>query len=196
MLGAINKSIENTTLSFAAYYAKEGNGLPGDFTSAWAAAETKVSSVNLGLQLAYSKIKGADKTFGVAGYVGGNFNGLDAKLTLAYINDGAAPLTVTPGASAFWGATWKVMGGNAVAGNKQKIARLDLGYKLANGGKIYGGIAADKPDTGKTAVAARIGYDFKILDMNAKVEYRYVKNHKFIDGNDNQRIRVQGVYKF
>jgi hypothetical protein len=191
MLGAINKSIANTTLSFAGYYAKKGNALPADLTTVFGAAETKAGDVKLGLQLAYSKLKGSDKTFGVAAYAATNFNGLDAKLTLAYINDGVAPLTVTPGVSAFWGATWRVMGGNA-NGAKQKIARLDLGYKVG-AGKVYGGVAADKADGKSTAVAARIGYDFKIADVNAKVEYRYNKNFAKVK---NHRVRVQGVYKF
>jgi hypothetical protein len=83
------------------------------------------------------------------------------------------------------------MGGNA-NGAKQKIARLDLGYKVG-AGKVYGGVAADKADGKSTAVAARIGYDFKIADVNAKVEYRYNKDFAKVK---NHRVRVQGVYKF
>ena len=194
MLGAINKSIENTTLSFAAYYTKD-HLLPGNFVSVWAAAQTKVSSVDLGLQVAYAKHKALTKTIGVAGYIGTKYNDFDAKLTLAYINDGTTPINLGT-TSGFWGGTFGgVFGGNVnAAAGKQKIARLDLGYKLPNNyGKIYGGVAADKPDNGKTAVAARVGYDFKVMDVNAKVEYRY---HKDFGGVKHHRVRVQGVYKF
>jgi len=203
MLGAINKSITNTTLSTALYYAKAGDNLPKDFVSAWASAETKLSSTKLGLQLAYSKLKGLDKTFGVAAYGATAYNGFNAKLTLAYINDGAAPLTLNSyGApkgtyapsSGFWGGTYRLFGGNANPKlGKQKIARLDLSYKVKGYGTVYGGVAVDKPDNAKTAVAARAGYKFKIADVNAKVEYRYNKD---FGGVKHQRVRVEGIYKF
>ena len=204
MLGAINKSIANTTLSFAGYYVKDlANDLAttnvtagtSDYVSVWAAAETKVSDVNLGLQLVYAKAKGQDKTLGVAGYAGTNFNGLDVKLTLAYLNDGNSNIAFSNpnSGSGFWGASYYVFGGNVKAGNKQKIAKLDLGYKIDGYGKVYAGVAADKPDTGKTAIAARVGYDFKVMDVNAKIEYRFAKD---FGGKKAHRIRVQGVYKF
>ena len=211
-LGAIYKGIANTTLSGIVYYIPK-NGGNGKAFSAWAAAKTKVESVNLGLQLAYAKAKagsvalasgatGTKASFGVAGYIGTNFNGLDAKLTLAYLNDGDATLNlsnkasnVNPG-SGFWGATYKVQGGDVIPGTKQKIARLDLAYKLPDDyGKIYGGVGVDKLSGGnsKTLLAARVGYDFTIKGVAAKVEYRYNKDR---NGNKHHRIRVQGVYKF
>jgi len=203
MVGAINKSLANTTLSTAIYYAKAGNNLPKDFVSAWGTVETKIDSVKLGLQVAYSKLKGLDKTLAAAGYVATNINGLNTKLTLAYINDGAAPLTLNSfGApkgtyapsSAFWGGTYRLFGGNANAKlGKQKIARLDLSYKIKGYGSVYGGVAVDKPDNAKTAVAARAGYKFKVADINAKIEYRYNKDFA---GVKHHRVRVEGIYKF
>jgi hypothetical protein len=190
MLAMQNKSLENTTITASVYYAPK----PLKATSAWLAVEGKAGSVNLGLQVAYSKFKGLGlkKTLGVAAYAGGNFNGLDAKLTLAYIDDGQSPLKIFKGGSGFWGASYYVFGGNTI-GAKQKIAKLDLAYKIEGYGKVYGGVAADKADGKSTAVAARIGYDFKVADVNAKVEYRY---HKDFDKVKHHRIRVQGVYKF
>ncbi len=190
MLALQNKSLANTTITASLYYAPS----PLKATSAWLAVEGKAGSVDLGLQVAYSKLKGANlkKTLGVAAYAGTSFNGLDAKLTLAYIDDGKSPLKPFEGGSGFWGATWYVFGGETM-GAKQKIARLDLGYKIDGYGKVYGGVAADKVTGGKTMVAARIGYDFKIKDINAKVEYRYNKDN---DSVKHHRIRVQGVYKF
>jgi len=203
MLSAINKSLTNTTLSTSVYYAKAGDNLAADLSSAWFSAESKLDNVKLGLQVAYSKLKGSDSTIGVAGYVSTKFNALDAKLTLAYINDGAAPLslnrygapkgTYAP-SSAFWGGTYRVFGGSANAAlGKQKIARLDLGYKIKGYGKVYGGVAVDKVDNADTAVAARVGYNFKVMDLNTKVEYRYNKDFK---GAKNHRIRVESIYKF
>ncbi len=225
-LGAIYKGIENTTLSTMLYYIPS-EGAAGKAYSAWAAIESKIQSVNVGLQLAYTKADHGsiahlkydndnnpntplvdtpdeDATYGIAGYIGTNFNGLDVKLTLAYINDGDGSLTLSQSTmagqlqeatSGFWGASFRAFGGNAnYTAGKQKIARLDLGYKLPdNYGKIYGGVAMDDPDNGKTAVAARVGYDFTVYGVNAKIEYRYVKN--FASKKDH-RIRVQGVYKF
>ncbi len=201
MIAAIYKASADTTLQGNLYYAPKSNPFPG-LVSAWATAKTKVNNVDLGLQVAYSKLKGAKASFGVAGYAGTKFDAVDVKLTLAYLNDGASPLSLAgsiasgmtgEATSAFWGASYRAMGGVAIAGNKQKIARLDLGYTLANKSRIYGGVAVDKPDTGKTAIAARVGYDFTVAGMAAKVEYRY---HKDFAGAKDHRIRVQAVYKF
>ncbi len=207
-LSAIYKGISNTTLSSALYYMPK-NGTKGKAYSAWAAVESKANSVNFGLQMAYAKADagslallgrpGTKASLGIAAYAGTKLDAFNLKLTLAYLNDGDATLSLSktgskpnPG-SAFWGATYKVMGENTISGNKQKIARLDMGYTLANKNKIYAGIAVDKPDTGKTAYAARVGYKFKIAGVAAKAEYRY---HKGFDGKNDQRFRVQGIYKF
>jgi hypothetical protein len=203
MLGAINKSISNTTLSTSLYYAKD-IAPDKDFKSAWAAAESQLDVAKVGLQVAYSKLDGADKTIGVAGYVGANYNGFDTKLTLAYINDGESPLNLG-GTSGFWGETYYLFGGDAdTTLGKQKIARLDLSYNIEGAGKVYGGVAADKPDNGSTAIGARIGYkyDIKLSDkggdenknkISAKVEYRYNKD---FDSEKHHRVRLEGVYKF
>jgi len=202
MLGALTK-VSNVDLSFAGYYIPD-LAPSVNAKSVWAAAETKLDSVDLGLQVAYAKIDGLKSTLGIAAYVGTTYNALDAKLTLAYINDGASPLNGVgaltgglQGTSGFWGNSFAgAFGGETVSGNKQKIARIDLGYKIDGYGKVYGGIGVDKPDTGKTTVGGRIGYDFKVMDVNAKIEYRYIKNKGFVKDNDEHRIRVQGVYKF
>jgi len=202
MVGAINKSLANTTLSFAAYYVQDlANSLGtvnntvgvADYVSVWAAAQTKVNNVDLGLQVAYAKSKaaGATKTLAAAAYAGTSFDAVDVKLTLAYIDDGSSNINLG-GTSGFWGATYYLFGGNTNATDKQKIARLDVGYKPSFGGKIYAGVAVNKHGS-QTEKAARVGYDFKLLDMNAKVEYRY---HDDDRGNKAHRIRVQGVYKF
>ncbi len=206
-LGAVYKGISNTTLSGVLYYIPSENG-KGKAYSAWAAVESKINSVNVGLQLAYAKAdpysiaslnnNDNDASYGIAAYAGTKYNAFDVKLTLAYLNDGDASLSLNPKTageliSGFWGASYHVMGGNVISGNKQTIARLDMGYTLANKSRIYGGVAVDSPDHGDTAYAARVGYDFTIKGVNAKVEYRY---HKGFDGLKDQRIRVQGVYKF
>jgi len=216
MLGAINKSIANTTLSFAAYYVPD-YATDIDVTSVWAAAETKVNNVDLGLQLAYADVDvaGLDSTFAAAAYVGTTYDAFDAKLTVAYINDGDAPLNAG-GTSGFWGSVGyaaasfdaNILGNSSFGGDvdanggKQTIVKLDAGYKLPDGyGKVYAGVAYDKfSDSTKydTAVAARVGYSFNVKGVNAKVEYRYTK----IDGLDsaddvkNQKIRLEGIYKF
>ena len=196
MLAAEYTGIANTTLDASAYYVPKSAPFAGAY-SVWASAKTKVSSVDLGLQLAYAKFKGSKASFGVAGYAGTKIDAVSAKLTLAYLNDGASTLNMG-GSSAFWGSSFAgAFGGdvNAVAG-KQKIARLDLGYTLPNNyGSVYFSTAADKPDTGKTAFGAALGYKFKVSGIAGKVEYRYIKNKDFTSRKD-QRVRVEGVYKF
>ena len=213
-LGAINKSIENTTLSFMAYYAKDNADAPilsNGIVSVWAAAQTKINNVDLGLQLAYAKEKegNKDKTFGVAAYAGTTYNDFDVKLTLAYINDGEVSLRAAGAlTSGFWGnvgystingVLGSALGGDAV-GEKQTIGKLDVGYKLPNDyGKIYAGAAYVKYDDEKydKAIAARVGYSFNIKGVNAKIEYRYGKLTN-ADGSTakRQRVRLEGIYKF
>ncbi|NPA27579.1 MAG: hypothetical protein GXN91_00830, partial [Epsilonproteobacteria bacterium] len=211
MLGAINKSLANTTLSGAAYYIPDFQP-DVDASSVWAAAETKFNNFDLGLQAAYADVDadGLDSTFGVAGYVGTNYNGLDAKLTLAYINDGDAPLNLG-GTSGFWGnvgyATYGIdnilgngsLGGDTV-GEKQTIAKLDLGYTLPNNyGRIYGGAAYIQYDEDMydKAVAGRVGYSFNLKGMDARIEYRYTKLDEMNgDEEKHQKVRLEGIYKF
>ncbi|NPA27580.1 MAG: hypothetical protein GXN91_00835 [Epsilonproteobacteria bacterium] len=205
MVGAINKSLADTTLSGAAYYIPDFEP-DVDASSVWAAAETKFNNFDLGLQLAYADIDkdGYDSTVGVAGYVGTTYNNLKAKLTLAYINDGNAPLSLNrygatdlyAPSSGFWGGTYRLFGGSSnPALGEQKIARLDVDYNIPGYGTIYAGVAADEPDNDDkdTAVAARVGYKFKTLGFNNKIEYRYYDD---FDGNTKQRVRLETIYKF
>jgi len=208
MLGAINTSITNTTVSLAAYYVPDFD-VNVDAKSVWGSVVTKIDNVEVGLQVAYADVDyiGWDATVGVAGYVAANYNGFDAKLTAAYINDGDAPLNMG-GTSGFWGnvgystingALGSALGGDTV-GEKQTIGKLDVGYKLPNDyGRIYAGAAYVKYDDVALdkAVAGRVGYSFNLKGVNAKIEYRYSKVDD-VAGNSvkAQKIRLEGVYKF
>jgi len=191
MIAAQNKSLANTTLTGSAYYITELKA-----SSVWASAETKAGAVNLGLQAAYAKFDNVKSTFGIAAYAGGNLGAVSTKLTLAYLNDGASTLNLG-GSSAFWGNSFAgAFGGDVSAtGGKQKIARLDLGYKIQNAGKVYFSAAYDKPDNGENAYGAALGYLFKVSGVKGKVEYRYIKNKDFTSRKD-QRIRVETIYNF
>ena len=198
MLAGQYTGIANTTLRSSLYYVTKGAGKAK--YSAWASAETKVSNVDLGLQVAFAKTKGTKSTVGVAAYAGTSFDAFDAKLTLAYINAGATTLNLG-GTSAFWGNTFAAFGGD-INGGKQKIARLDLGYKLPNNyGKIYGGVGYDK-STGvgrsfNKKLGAVLGYKFKVSGINAHIQYRYVKTTNTNGSTSkHQRVRVEGIYKF
>jgi len=197
MLAVENKSLANTTLRSSLYYITEAKIFSG-----WASAETKFNNVDLGLQVAYAKPDEGDDTIGVAGRIGTTYNNLDLALTAAYINDGDVTLNLG-GTSGFWGNSFEGAFGGDISkgGGKQTIVRLDGGYDLGNYGKIYGGVGYDKFSDDATydkAYGGRLGYKFKIADVNAKVEYRY---RKFEGNNDadtwkEQRIRVEGIYKF
>ncbi len=205
MLGAVNKSLPNTTNATSIYYIPK-NGSSGKAFSIWNTTETKINNIELGLQLAYAKADansialaknaaGTKSSYSIAGYIGTNFGALNARLYLDYINDGDATLNLG-GTSALWGRSLdKSFANDVVPGNKQKIAKLALKYKFQNKTSAYLDIAADKPDSGKTAYGLITGYKFKIKDVNVKVEYRYVKNKDFTKRQD-QRFRVQAVYKF
>jgi len=211
MLAGIYSGIANTTLSSSLYYMPK-NGVNGKAISVWAAATTKVNNFDLGLQVAYAKadansmaqkvasLTNTKATVGIAAYAATEYNGFDAKLTLAYINAGNATLNLG-GTSGFWGSVGYSNFGGDVNGGKQKIAKLDLGYKLPYG-KVFAGVAYDKTSgaglTGPSKdLAGRLGYSFKVYGVNAKVEYRYTKN-TLVNGTVNkaQKIRVEGIYKF
>ncbi len=193
MLTAQNKSIANTTLTGSLYFVTK----PAKATVAWASAVTKAGSVDLGLQTVYAKASGSKATTAVAAFAKTNLNGLDIKLTGAYLKSGALTLAAG-GSSAFWGNSFSAFGGDIDAVNsKQKIVRLDLGYALPYG-KLDAGIAYDKNSGGTfdKKLGARVGYNFKVADVNARVEYRYVKTTGGDNASKKHRVRVQGVYKF
>ncbi len=205
MLAAEYTGIANTTIDTSAYYIPS-NGAQGKAYSVWASAETKVSNINLGLQAAYADADagsiaqlgaGTDSSYAISAYAGTKFDAFDAKLTLTYMNDGDAKLNLDGGTSALWSDfSAGALGYEVVPGNKQEIAKLDLGYTLpSNYGKVYLSTIADKPDHGKTAYGAALGYKFKVAGVNSKVEYRYIKNKNFTSSK-NQRIRIEGTYKF
>jgi len=202
MLGFANKSFSDTTLRGNLYFIPS-NGANGKAFSVWSSVDSKISGVKVGLQAVYAKAdagsiaqagNGTKATYGVATYIKNSFSGVDAKLTLAYLNDGNAKLNLG-GTSGFWGSVvGGSFGGDVSTAGKQKIAELALSTKLY-GGKLYSNIGIDKPDSGETAFAARVGYKFKVSKVSYKVEYRFQKNKDFSDRKDH-RVRLEAKYKF
>ena len=251
MLGLINKSLANTTLSLAAYYIPESklNGLVGnviaadlalpnrtsyaDTWSIWASAVGSVNSINWGLQFAYVDgdadtvvaatgatiaNTGWDATYGVAGKIGSSWGDFDAELVVGYINDGDYSLRTAGYAGGSPSAFWTFNGdfGGDTVGQDQWAIIAKAGYKLGNG-KLYGNVGYWEFDenvdnvVGGTnepwdnAFDVRIGYKFKIMDIDAQVEYRYLDvereasaAHPLLRNDDftRQRIRVEAYYKF
>ena len=196
MLTVMNKSVVD--LSTSLYFMPKNNA-NGKAMSVWTSVKGKVSGVKVGAQAVYAKADagsmaqkgtGTKATFGVSAFAKTSISGVSTKLTLAYLNAGNATLNLG-GTSGFWGAFGKDV---SPENGKQKIAKLDLGYKLS-GGKLYSGLAMDKPDTGKTAFEAKIGYKFKVSKVSYKVEYRFQKNSKFASTKDH-RVRLEAKYKF
>ena len=206
MLAGQYTGISDTALRASLYYKPKGKmdgaGDVGTGMSGWLSAETKMYGMDLGLQGVYASIDTDSKTFGGAAYVGGSYGSFDAKLTLAYLNDGSTTLSLGD-TSAFWGYSSVIdygpLGGDIIA-EKQLIAHLQIGYDFGKYGKLYAAGAYDKQEGDNKVYGGVVGYKFKIADLNAKVEYRYTKQYREIVGGApdiiNQRIRVQGVYKF
>ena len=198
-IAAEYKGIANTTIDATAYYVPKFLNTNKKAYSIWASVQTKASNFDLGLQAAYAKVKGSRGTYAVSAYAGTTYQNLDAKLTLGYINNGAAPLVL--------GTTsglWSEMGDDAGLnfggdrnGGKQKIAKLDLGYKLPYG-KLVSTVAYDKSTGGNFSkkIGASVGYEFNVKGVDALIEYKYVKTTGGANAGKVQRIRVQGVYKF
>ncbi len=212
MVAAEYKGIANTTLDFSAYYVPKLLSY-GKAISFWGMAQTKVNSVDLAFQAAYAKADALTKSFAIAASAGTSFGNLDATLTVGYINDGTTPLNLSQfGASSpnpfnsvsssvlstFVDDDYAASFGGEVNGGKQKIVKLDLGYKLPYG-KLVSSIAYDKTSGGPIDknIGAKIGYEFDIKGVDAVVEYRYEKTTYSSGASDkNQRVRFALMHKF
>jgi len=214
MLAAEYKGIANTTLDFSAYYVPKLLSY-GKTYSLWALAQTKVNSVDLAFQAAYAKADTLKKSYAIAASAGTTVGDFDAKLTLGYINDGTTPLNITQFTasksttgsnfnsvsssvlSTFVDDDYGISFGGEVNGGKQKIVKLDLGYKLPYG-KLVSSIAYDKTSGGAISknIGAKLGYEFEVSGIDTLVEYTYEKTTTTTGSQKNQRIRVGGVYKF
>ena len=219
MLGLVNKSLSDTTVSAAAYYVPESkydiNRAAGtsakDTWSFWANAVTDIEGWKLGIQGAYvdGDYASTDATYAIAGKVGSQWGDFDAELVASYINDGDYSLRMAGTQledSALWSNNEEDADivRNLTRNHSQGQAGILLkaGYKLPVG-KLYGtlgywdfnnvDIAADRDNT----FGARVGYKFRIADVDAKVEYRY-RDREYKDNSHDkrQRIRVEAYYKF
>ena len=182
-VAAQNKSVANTTLTGTLYYITEMKA-----KSVWLSAETKAGSVDLGLQGAYAKASGATKSYAISAYAKTSLNGLGLKLVATHLDNGATPLNLA-GTSGVWGVGMGLVKGVESAG-KRNLILLGANYGLPSG-KIYSNVGYE---TKTKNIGARVGYKFKVAGVNAKVEYRYRKDKA--SGKKDQRVRVQGVYKF
>ena len=216
MLGMINKSLSDTTISTAAYYVPESkydiNRATGasakDTWSVWASAVSSMESVKFGLQGAYvdGNYANTDATFAIAGKVGSSWGNFDAKLIASYINDGDYSLRMA-GTKLEDSALWTDNEDNAdiihhkTYSQGQSAVLVQAGYKLPVG-KVYGSVGYWDYDNVKSGdrdntFGARAGYKFKVAGVDAKVEYRYRdRSYKNAADQKRQRVRVEAYYKF
>ncbi|WP_457607920.1 hypothetical protein [Nitratifractor sp.] len=213
MLGLVNKSLSDTTISMAAYYVDDSkhdiNRAAGastkDTWSLWANFVTDLDSVKFGLQGAYvdGDYANADATYAIAGKVGSGWGDFDAELLASYINNGDYSLRMA-GTGLEDSALWTNYEEDAdiFKGQGQAAIMARAGYKLPFG-KIYGGIEYTDYDHSnnvgdrENTFGARAGYKFNIAGVDAKVEYRY-RDREIRDRRDEtrQRVRVEAFYKF
>ncbi len=217
MLGLVNKSLSDTTISAAAYYVPESkydiNRLPGasakDTWSLWANSISVIHDITFGLQGAYvdGDYANSDATFAIAGKIGSQWGNFDAALIASYIDDGDYSLRMA-GTQLEDSALWTDNEENAdivfhSTGDTQgqSAVLVRAGYKLPVG-KVYGSLGYWDYDNVKNgyldnALGARVGYKFNVMGVDSKVEYRYrdrsIKNAK---DETRQRIRVEAYYKF
>jgi hypothetical protein len=96
MLGFINKSLSNTTITVSGYYVPENKldlnnaGTAKDNWSLWAVAESNINDINFGVEGVYvdGDYSNADATFAIAGKIGSQWGNFDAQLIASYISDG------------------------------------------------------------------------------------------------------------
>ncbi len=203
MLAMINKSLANTTLALSTYYIPSSNFTPSleDTWSVWASAVGNANAVNWGVQVAYvdGDQAGWDSTFGVAAKIGSKWGDLGAELVVGYINDGDYSLKTAGsgrGTSAFWTFTGD-FGGDIVGDNVWSIM-LKANYDLHENGKLFGIVEyfdADNNAVFDSATDLRLGYKFKVLGLDSKIEYRYLDIDNAADVT-RQRVRVEAYYKF
>ena len=221
MLGAVNKSLADTTVTLNGYYLPQSELLTiqgdkigrtvgrEDTWSLWGSGVGTLGTVTLGVELAYSDgtASGWDSTYGVAAKIGSKWGAFDAELIAGYINGGDYSLAGAGGGtgvedSAFWTDTYDISGDTY--GADQWSLQTRMNYRLpASYGALYGilgywdfGHHADWGDE-KKAWNLRAGYRFDVLGVDTKVEYRYRTFSYYHDKDKTrQRIRVEAYYKF
>lgn len=182
-VAAQNKSLANTTLTGTVYYVTEAK-----VTSVWASAETKLDSVKLGFQAAYAKASGSKKSYSVAAYAKGKIGDANVKLSVAHLDNGDVSLN-QGGTSAIYGVGLGLVKDVDTENAKRNLIILGADYALPYG-KLYTNVGYE---TKTKNYGARLGYTFKVSGVSSKVEYRY---RKVKGGSKDQRIRIEGVYKF
>jgi len=220
MLGAINKSLANTTVTVTGYYVPDnelawtgvtlpdgtvvavGDGTPQDMWSLWGTIESKIDGYNVGLQAAYvdGDIDGADATYAIAGKIGSTWNEFDAELVAGYVNDGDYSLRNAGSGlstSAFW-LDHNIPGDTF--GEKYFAVLGKVGYKLNDTNTLRGSLGYWNFDdvNFEDAWTARAGWHFNTdKSVSGKVEYRYT-NLDLVDAPtlENHQIRVEAYYKF
>jgi hypothetical protein len=221
MLGLINKSFCDTTITLTGYYVPDskivnvGNAyLPtpdeaeNNIYSIWGSVEKKFGDYTVGVQGAYvdgdAKVDGKDfdATYAVAGKVGADFlcGDLHTELTGWYINDGDYSLKTAGsgvGTSGFWGNRFGgELNGEAV-GYKRTGGSVDFNYKVGDG-SIFGGVGYEDWDTPATSasatdkqIAGRIGYKTKIMGVDTTVQYRYLDIKANDSAYDHTRQKIR-----
>jgi len=217
MLGLVNKSLSNTTISAMGYYLPESkydlnravDADAKDTWSLWANFVTNNDGFFYGLQGAYvdGDYNGADATFAIAGKIGSRWGNFNAEVAASYINNGDYSLQMagtTLEDSALW--TFNEDAANIAwhpDGKSQGEAGIlvKAGYKLPVG-TVYGSLGYWDYDNVKdtyieNTFGARAGYKFNVAGVDAKVEYRY-RDQEYKNNKDKtrQRLRVEAYYKF
>jgi hypothetical protein len=221
MVGLVNKSLADTTIDVAGYYVPDSlfdrnNPNPGqgstarDTWSLWADVVSDFGGYTVGLQGAYvdGDYGRTDATYAIAAKVGSKWGALDAELAASYITDGDYSLMLA-GTGLEDSALWtdneenadRYTGMNSGNSQGQSAILLKAGYALSFG-KLYGSLGYwdfDNASAGdiEHTVGARLGYKFKVMGVDSKVEYRY-RDRSIKDAKDEtrQRIRVEAYYKF
>ena len=217
MLGFINKSLSNTTITVSGYYVPENKldlnyaGTAKDNWSLWAVAESNINDINFGVEGAYvdGDYSNTDATFAIAGKIGSQWGNFDAQLIASYISDGDYSIAmVGAGTGVEDSALWTDNEDNAdiihhATGDTQgqSAVLVQAGYKLPVG-KVYGSLGYwDYNNVKNTYLdntfGARVGYKFNVMGVDSKVEHRY-RDRSYNNRNDEtrQRIRVEAYYKF
>jgi len=201
MLGLINKSLADTTITLNGYYLPEsriiwnGASVPEDTWSLWASVVGKADLAGWGVQAAYvdGDVPGWDSTMGIAGRLSSRWGNFDANIVAAYINDGDYSMRAAGSGEedgAFW--TDNEMAGDTY-GENQWAFLAKAAYKLSFG-KVYGSLGYwifDGNNVNDT-FGARLGYKFRLAGIDSKIEYRYRDNND----RTRQRIRLEAYYRF
>ncbi|NKQ40901.1 MAG: hypothetical protein HF962_04950 [Sulfurovum sp.] len=208
VLGFVNSSIANTTISGVGYYTPVAVAVGTNEYVTYAGfltADTTFMGLKASVRGGYvggddqaSADGSGDATFGVGAKIGGTVDMFDWDLRGTYISDGQYEIGMM---NPFYTSASQIVGTASYAVEANIAAKVGPGTLYAKGKYTDWDFEDIVANTGSkdNSIEGRIGYKMKVFsDVTAKAEYRYKTTSmvRVDDDTVNQEIRLEATYAF